>query len=176
MFQGLDVVVAEQLSQPVPQVHRQDGGERIELMRPPGFRIDGEGRGGGVRSVMISVRLFPGDRAVDGTDIAAGWLVRPLLQRLGVPEAAVGLTVPDPLPVILAWRISRHAVSSEISRGLFAREPVPILRRMASGLLHLRPHRGRLRLLANPHAVLRLSQICFRRPGHHIDANSECRP
>src|SRR5271165_2771004 len=29
-----------------------------------------------------------------------GWLGRPLLQRLGVREAAVGLTVPDPLPVI----------------------------------------------------------------------------
>ncbi len=46
MFQGLDVVVGEQLSQPVPPVHRQDGGERIELMRPPGLRIDGDGRGG----------------------------------------------------------------------------------------------------------------------------------
>jgi hypothetical protein len=45
MFQGPDVVVGEQLSQPAPPVHRQDGGERIELMRPPGFRIDGEGRG-----------------------------------------------------------------------------------------------------------------------------------
>src|SRR5271157_5207139 len=29
-----------------------------------------------------------------------GWLGRPLLQRLGVREAAVGLTVPDPLPAI----------------------------------------------------------------------------
>jgi len=46
MFQGLDVVVGEQLSQSVPPVHPQDGGERIELMRPPGFRIDGDGRGG----------------------------------------------------------------------------------------------------------------------------------
>ena len=43
MFQGLHVVVGEQLSQPVPPVHRQDGGERIELMCPPGFRIDGKG-------------------------------------------------------------------------------------------------------------------------------------
>ena len=44
MFQGLEFV-GEQLSQPVPPVHRQDGGERIELMRPAGFRIDCEGRG-----------------------------------------------------------------------------------------------------------------------------------
>jgi hypothetical protein len=69
MFQGPDVVVGEQLSQPAPPVHRQDGGERIALMRPPGFRIDDEGRG--VRSVMISLRLFPGGRAFDGTEIAA---------------------------------------------------------------------------------------------------------
>jgi len=45
VFQGLDVVVGEQLRQPVPPVHRLDGGERIDLMRPPGIRIDGEGRG-----------------------------------------------------------------------------------------------------------------------------------
>jgi hypothetical protein len=45
MFQGLDIVVGEQLSQPVPPGHRQDGGECVELMRPPGFRIDGAERG-----------------------------------------------------------------------------------------------------------------------------------
>ncbi len=49
---------------------------------------------------MISLRLFPGGRAVDGTEIAARMVGHPLLQRLGVREAAVGLTVPDPLPLI----------------------------------------------------------------------------
>jgi len=86
MFQGLDVVVGEQLSQ-------------------SGFRIDGDGRGGGVRSVRISLRLLPGGRADDGTEIAARMVGHPLLQRLGVREAAVGLTVPDPLPV---FRDQRH--------------------------------------------------------------------
>lgn len=50
MFQGLDVVVGEQLSQPVPPVHRQDGGERIELMPPAGFPDRRRGEGASARS------------------------------------------------------------------------------------------------------------------------------
>jgi hypothetical protein len=45
-----------------------------------------------------------------------------------------------------------------------AREPVPILRRIASGLLHLQPHRGRLRLLANHTQFLGFSQILVQAP------------
>jgi hypothetical protein len=109
MFQGLDIV-GEQLSQLVPPVHLQDGGELHRADALAGFpdrRRRGEGRG--VRSVMIPLRLFPGGYAVDGTEIAA--------RTVGAPAASA------------SWRPGgrRRQLRSQIRSTLWAMTKTPLV-------------------------------------------------
>ena len=45
MFERGDVVVGENLGEPVAAIHRQDGGERVELEGSAGFGIGASRRG-----------------------------------------------------------------------------------------------------------------------------------
>ncbi len=43
VFERCDVVVGQDLGEAVAPIHRQDGGEGVELQRPAGFGIGGRG-------------------------------------------------------------------------------------------------------------------------------------